>query len=197
MLTTAGDLRLVEAVIARDEPAVRRLVERYATSFRNIAWHMTWDSYEAQDLCQEALVRITSPYVLRRYRGDGPLDAYLTSVGVRRMISHRRGQRAARELVLLVGEPPERDGRSRSPEVSVFDRTLSSPLRRALASLPDQARAIVLLIVLGEASYAETATALGLELGTVKSAYHRARVNLQAQLERHDPGPARAARARA
>ena len=163
---------------------MRRLVERHAGGFRNIAWHMTWDTYEAQDLCQEALVSITSPCVLRSYRGDGPLDAYLRSVGLRRMISHRRSQRAARELIMLMGEFPERAGRSRSPEISVCDRTLSGPLRGALASLPDQTRAIVLLIALGEASYAETAAVLGLELGTVKSAYHRARASLQAQLVR-------------
>jgi RNA polymerase sigma-70 factor (ECF subfamily) len=44
--------------------------------------------------------------------------------------------------------------------------------------LPEQARQVVVLIILGELSYEETSEATGLKLGTVRSTYHRARAQL-------------------
>ena len=55
-------------------------------------------------------------------------------------------------------------------------------MRRALLVLPERARTVVLLVAVGDLSYAEVATALGMEVGTVKSTYSRARAQLRAEL---------------
>ena len=55
---------------------------------------------------------------------------------------------------------------------------LAPDLRAAMAALPERAREVVVLIVLGELSYEETSQATGLKLGTVRSTYFRARAQL-------------------
>jgi DNA-directed RNA polymerase specialized sigma24 family protein len=68
-------------------------------------------------------------------------------------------------------------------------------MRAALAELPQRARLVVLLIAVGDLSLADTATTLGLEVGTVKSIYSRVRSQLRRSLglwrERspRSPGP--------
>jgi RNA polymerase sigma factor (sigma-70 family) len=175
------DVALARAAHDRDERALRTIIERLAVRFRAIAWHMTWDYHETEDLCQEALAKVTAPAVLGRYRGDGPLDAYLTNVGVRAMISRQRTKSVWRGKVELAPAPGH-VGRHESTEGVVLNRSLAGPLRRALERLPERARLTVLLIVVGDLSYEETAKTLGLKLGTVKSVYHRARGELRVQL---------------
>ena len=53
---------------------------------RGAAWNLARDGHEAQDLVQEALLKVMRPDVLGRYRGDGPLDGYLLLVGVGRFL---------------------------------------------------------------------------------------------------------------
>ena len=55
-------------------------------------------------------------------------------------------------------------------------------MRPALLGLPERARAVVLLVAVGDLGYAEVARVLGMEVGTVKSTYSRARVTLRAAL---------------
>ncbi|MEA2449502.1 MAG: hypothetical protein QOG63_1434 [Thermoleophilaceae bacterium] len=159
-----------------DEPALRALVAALTPRLGGIAWNLARDRHEAEDLSQEALLKVTAPAVLRGYRGEGALEGYLVNVGVRAMISRQRLRRGWRDHVQLVGEPPEADYREPEPG------GLSGPLRAALTALPERARLVILLIVIGDLTYGETAAALGLEVGTVKSTYSRARAELRARL---------------
>lgn len=143
---------------------------------------MSYDAHEAEDLCQEALLKVTSPDVLRRYRGEGPLDGYLVNVGVRAMLSVRRTRRSSewREAV-VTDEMPETAADPGDPAAGALDPAL----RAALECLPERARLIVLLITVGDYTYDEAARATGLPLGTVKSAYSRARASLRGALAGH------------
>ena len=179
-VATTSDLRLARLAARGDPEALRTLLTRLAARLRAIAWSIVRDHHEAEDLCQEALLKICQPAVLDGYRGDGPLDAYLRRVAVREMISRRRtrGVRSWDQIVLaeelpepghsgLVGDAPQ----------------LAPDLRAAMDALPERAREVVVLIVLGELSYEETSDATGLKLGTVRSTYHRARSQLATALE--------------
>lgn len=174
----ARDLRTARAVAAREHAVVRALLGRLTPRLRSAAWNLGGAGQDPQDLVQEALLRITSTAVLERYRGEGPLDGYLLAVGVRTMISATRRGRTARERSFLTDEPEHHAG----GREDAAPGGLSAPMRRALLGLPERARAVVLLVAVGDLGYADVASALGMEVGTVKSTYSRARSTLRAAL---------------
>lgn len=174
----ARDLRTARAAAARDHAVLRALLHRLTPRLRSVAWNLGRTGQDPQDLVQEALLRITSAPVLERYRGEGPLDGYLLAVGVRTMISATRRGRTDRARSFLTDEPELHAG-GREDAASAG---LSAGMRRALLALPERARAVVLLVAVGDLGYADVATALGMEVGTVKSTYSRARSTLRATL---------------
>ncbi len=174
----AQDLRAARCVADGDRTALRDLLSRLTPRLRGAAWNLAGGGYEPADLVQEALLRITRPAVLAGYRGEGPLDGYLLSVGVRTMISVARLRRAERERSFSTGEPEVYAGGADDPE----SRQMSPAVRTALLALPERARTVVLLVTVGDMSYAEVATSLGMEVGTVKSTYSRARSVLRDEL---------------
>ena len=64
---------------------------------------------------------------------------------------------------------------------------LETALHQAIAELPDERRIVVVLRDVEGLAYEEIAEVLGLELGTVRSRLHRARMELKAKLERFLP----------
>lgn len=185
------EVALARRAASGDQAALRTVLELVAGRLRAMGWHLARDHHDAQDLCQEALLRVSAPAVLERYRGEGPLEAYLVRVGVRTMISALRAAPARDwRAVQLSGEPLEPGAaeaagggaRARNTPSTVRAVPMQPALRSAMASLPERARMIVLLISVGGYSYEETAEVVGVEVGTVKSAYSRARATLRAAL---------------
>ena len=172
------DLCVARAAAARDHAVLRDLLGRLTPKLRGAAWNLSGGGHDPQDLVQEALLRITSTDILGRYRGEGPLDGYLLAVGVRAMISATRRGRIERERSFLTDEPEHHAPGRDDPDPAGF----SSTMRHALLALPERARSVVLLVAVGDMGYAEVATALGMEVGTVKSTYSRARTSLRAAL---------------
>lgn len=127
-------------------------------------------SYElASDAVQETFVRALKRR--RSYRDDGSLEAWVWRIAIRTAIDHRHSGREVSldEVLEPIGLPePERD-----PE-----------LARALASLPPRRRLIVFLRYFADLSYADIASACGIDQGTVAAALAQARDVLASQLER-------------
>ena len=122
---------------------------------------LTGDHQRAEDLVQEALVKVALRW--RRLR-DGRPEAYARQVLVRDNISWWRKHR--REVLV---EPPERGTRDQS---AVSDRRLL--LDDALAALTPRQRAVVVLRYYDDLTERATAETLGVAVGTVKSQTHLA-----------------------
>ena len=134
-------------------PAQRRLLRT--------AVLLTGDHQRAEDLVQEALVKVALRW--RRLR-DGHPEAYARTVIVRDNISWWRKHR--REVLV---EPPERQ----SVDVTdTAERRLL--LDRALAALTPRQRAVVVLRYYDDLTEQATADAMGVAVGTVKSQTHLA-----------------------
>jgi RNA polymerase sigma-70 factor (ECF subfamily) len=82
----------------------------------------------------------------------------------------------------MSGSEPE-DERLASANSSVETGLVLGELRTALAALPDEQRAVVLLVGLEQLSYAEAAEVLGIPAGTVMSRLARGRERLRTLLE--------------
>jgi RNA polymerase sigma-70 factor (sigma-E family) len=126
------------------------------------------DHHRAEDLVQDALTKVAVRWTRLR---DGNPDAYARQVMVRTNISWWRRQR--REVVLDVREGPASAGSG-----AAVDRRLL--LDHALAQLTPRQRATVVLRFYDDLSERDTAEALGVSTGTVKSQTHAALARLRA-----------------
>ncbi|MBZ5639951.1 MAG: RNA polymerase sigma factor [Acidobacteriia bacterium] len=159
--------------------------ERAVREHRNrVHSHAVWllrDGEEARDVSQEALVR------LWRHRSDVP-DAAARSWLLRtthRLCLDRHRRTAARpEVAEDDSQEAQRADPAPDPERAAASSRLGGVLAGALERLAPRDRAIVLLREVEDLPYDEIAEALGIPLGTVKAALHRARERLRVTLLR-------------
>jgi RNA polymerase sigma-70 factor (sigma-E family) len=127
---------------------------RYAALLRT-AYLLTGDHHDAADLLQQARVRAVGAWG----RIDGDPEPYVRTILVRQNVSRWRVRRW-RELT--TDQLPERPAGGPDPG----DRVL---LHRALGTLAPRQRAVIVLRYFEDLTEAQTAEALGIAVGTVKS----------------------------
>jgi RNA polymerase sigma-70 factor (sigma-E family) len=147
-----------------DHEAFTRWATERQRALLRTALLVTGDHHRAEDLVQEALTQVALRW--RRLHSGHP-DAYARQVIVRGNISWWRRHR--REVV---ADPPETGTDTGTPagaEVTA-DRRLA--LDRALAALTPKQRAVIVLRFYEDLTERDTADALGIGIGTVKSQTH-------------------------
>jgi RNA polymerase sigma-70 factor (ECF subfamily) len=169
---------------AGDRDASRALVEMYQVRVFALASRMLAGRGRAtvEDVAQDAFLQVFLR--LAAWKPDGParLSTWILTITARRAIDELRKQRPALLPVL------ERIGEARSDEGAIR-KELIAAIEGALRELSPELRAAFLLREYHGLDYAEIASALSIELGTVKSRLSRARAALRARLaEVHDAG---------
>jgi RNA polymerase sigma factor (sigma-70 family) len=155
------------------------LIEPHIPALRRYAWALLRDEQAADDLVQDSLERALARWHLRRR--DGNLRAWLFAILHNRFISDRRRD-TRRGIAAPLDDGPEPASASDS-ESGVNRRDLLD----ALAMLPEEQRAVVLLVGVEDLSYEEAARALGVPIGTVMSRLSRGREKLRRYLEGERP----------
>jgi RNA polymerase sigma factor (sigma-70 family) len=148
-----------------------RLVE-LIPRLRRYARALVGDRASADDLVQDTLERAWAK--LHLYRRGTDLRAWLFTVMHN---VHVNRVRAARATDPLEDEMPELAQRG-----AQGDALLVRDLDRAIARLPAEQRAVLLLVTLEEMSYEDVARALGIPIGTVMSRLSRAREKLRSMM---------------
>jgi len=120
---------------------------------------------------------------LAGFRGEAKLSTWLCGIAARLCLNRLAsgGRRMIRDGEEMLTRIPSGEA---DPATSLERSELSAALHQAIAELPDDRRVIVVLRDLEGLSYEEIARALELELGTVRSRLHRARMDLKDKLER-------------
>jgi len=149
----------------------KRLVE-LIPRLRRYARALVGERSSADDLVQDTLERAWAK--LHLYRRGTDLRAWLFTVMHN---VHVNRVRATRVNDPLEDEMPELAQRGTQP-----DALLVRDLDRAIARLPADQRAVLLLVTLEEMSYEEVARTLGIPIGTVMSRLSRAREKLRAMM---------------
>ena len=142
-------------------PEIRRL--------HGAARTLTRESAAAEDLVQDTLVRAYR--ALCRFDGRYP-RAWLLTIQRNSLAKDARKRRPLPTDEVPVSVDPDH------ADALAFDDQLA----RALASLPDSQRDVVMLVDIEGLSYAEAAAALDIPAGTVMSRLHRARQQLRREL---------------
>jgi RNA polymerase sigma factor (sigma-70 family) len=169
---TAELVRLAER---RDQAAWTELVHRFAALVWSVAREHGLAPADAADVCQA--VWLTLAQNLTRLREPDRLAAWLATTARRestRVLACRR-----REAPLS-----ERGAVCAGPEDTVLAAAVERELWRALAGMPDQCRQLLRLFALApELSYAQTARALGIGVGSVGKTRGRCLTVLRRRLE--------------
>ena len=163
------------------------IVQRYARHVYNIAYRMVGNEADARDLSQEAFLRVYR--ALRRVEPGAPLESWLYRIVSNLHIDLLRKRPKARVESLDVPVVTPRGQVLRefpdiasSPEAILEREQLDGSIQRALETLSEDLRFVVVLSDIEGFAYEEIATMLRVPLGTVKSRLHRARQILQQRL---------------
>lgn len=172
-----ADDALVARIVAGDGAAWAQLVDRHLASVVSQAWYMLNDRDEAEDVAQEAFLRLMKK--VRDWRPGGPrLRTWLHRVTVNLCIDRRRTRRP---------EPLETLAETAEPgtELGAVDQglDLEHSVRAALQTLNDRQRAAMILIHYEGFSNIEAAAILGLTVDALESLLARARRAIRRELE--------------
>lgn len=149
-----------------------------------LALHLLGDSQEALDLSQEVFLKVFR--TLPSFRGQSTLKTWIYRIVVNQASNrqrwwrrrHRQKQVPLDEVKPLEAELAESRSFA-SPDRVLQQRETAGRVWAALARLPFDQRAAIILREIDGLSYEEIATSLGLAVGTVKSRLARARLNLR------------------
>jgi RNA polymerase sigma-70 factor (ECF subfamily) len=178
------DSHLVDRLRQGDPRAFEDLVIAYQHRVFSVALRMLGSRAEAEDLAQEVFVRVHG--AIAGFRGDAKLSTWLYTIASRLCLN--RLASSERRMIREGEETLTRLASSHASPAAELERSeLEAALHRASAELPEERRIVVVLRDLEGLSYEEIAAVLELELGTVRSRLHRARMDLKEKLERFLP----------
>lgn len=169
-----------------DEQAFEALMRTIELPMYRLALSMTRQREDAEDVTQEALVKLWR--TLPSYRFECPILSYALQITRNTVLDLLRRKRARGETVSLTVE--EEDGEaavldiadpdeSADPSRAYASEERMSEVRRALGDLPIELREILTLRAIEGMSYEQIGQVLSLEEGTVKSRLSRARKKLE------------------
>jgi RNA polymerase sigma-70 factor (ECF subfamily) len=171
-----------------DGDAYASLVRAHSDIAFRTAMLITQDAAEAEDAAQEGFVRAWR--ALPRFQTGRPLRPWLLTIVANEARNRRRAGGRREHLVLRVaGEERPAGGAAPSPEAALLAGETRTELGRALARLDDRDRLVLGLRFLLDLGEEETAAALGVRRGTVKSRTSRALARLRAVMDEHAGGP--------
>ena len=155
------------------QDAFRILVERYQRRVFAVCLRALGSAQDAEEATQETFVRLARG--ARTFRGDAQLSTWLYRVA-RNVCTDEIRRQARRPSTPVTDITPFADRDPAPDETALVDTT--DAVGRALASLDETSRRLLLLVAVDGLSYQEAAEAAGLAVGTVKSRVSRARARL-------------------
>jgi len=173
-----GEETLVERARRGDSVAFETLVLAYQSLAFRTAFVIAGDASDAEEAAQDAFVK--AHRALGRFHTGEPFRPWLLTIVANEARNRRRarGRRAA--LTLRAAVEPGANGED--PEAAALASERRERLLSAVERLSDDDRDVLACRYLLELSEVETAAALGIARGTVKSRTHRALARLQEEL---------------
>jgi RNA polymerase sigma factor (sigma-70 family) len=181
--------RTPDPAAGKDTPSWEEVVTQHSARVYRLAYRLTGNPYDAEDLTQEVFVR-----VFRSLSGytPGSFEGWLHRITTNLFLDQARRKAKIRFDALAEDADVRMPGRMPSPDAQVADGLLDDDVEAALAALPPEFRVAVVLCDIEGLSYDEIADVLDAKLGTVRSRIHRGRKMLRASLSHRAPTAGRA-----
>jgi RNA polymerase sigma factor (sigma-70 family) len=165
-------------------PSWDEVVRDHSARVYRLAYRLTGNRHDAEDLTQEVFVRVFRS--LPSYT-PGTFEGWLHRITTNLFLDMaRRKQRIRFEGLADDAAGLLRDGEP-TPAQAFDARHLDTDVQAALEALAPEYRAAVVLCDIEGLSYEEIAAVLGVKLGTVRSRIHRGRAQLRTALDHRRP----------
>ena len=173
-----NEILLISRARGGDREAFGALVEQYRDNVYRLAYRMCGNAYDADEAAQEAFVAAWR--ALPNFRGDAKFSTWLYRLTTNAAIDVMR--REKRHQTVGDGEMVDVADDADSPQETVERTEQQEAVQKALSTLSEEYREVLLLRYMEELDYAEIAEVLQLPSGTVKSRINRAKAALKAAL---------------
>jgi len=187
----SDDPVFIEKLKAGETAAFETLVDLYSGDIYALLYRLTENADDARDLTQDTFLRVIRS--IKGFRGQSELRTWLYRIAINESRNRfrwwkRRRRHLTISLDATIGESDTAihetmsDG-SESPEEAALAREREQGLQEALNEIPEIYREAVVLRDVEGMSYEETAAALNIGIGTVKSRISRGREELRKRLK--------------
>jgi RNA polymerase sigma-70 factor (ECF subfamily) len=175
-----------DPVVEDRVPSWEEVARDHGRFLYTVAYRLTGNHDDAQDLVQEVLLKVQRG--LATYR-PGSMQGWLSRITTNAYLDSAR-KRTRRPTTPLHDDPDVMLPPSASAEEALASARLPDHLQTALAALPDDFRAAVVLCDVAGWPYDEIAEELGVPVGTVRSRIHRGRSQLRVAIVQLEQGEA-------
>lgn len=163
--------------------AQQKVYEAYYGKMLGVCRRYTRNVDDARDILQDAFIKIFEK--IGRFSGEGSLEGWIRRIVVNSAIDHIRRQKKTPFLLEDEGSVPEEDddkpamGESQEQEESIYDQVGMDEVLVAMEKLSPAYRAVFNLYVVENMSHQEIADTLNITVGSSKSNYAKAKMNLK------------------
>lgn len=168
-------------------PSWDEIVKNHSAKVFRLAYRLTGNRFDAEDLTQETFVRVFRS--LHNFT-PGTIDGWLHRITTNLFLDQARRRNRIRFDAFAEDAETRLPGKDPGPERTFEYNNLDIDIQGALDELAPEFRAAVVLCDLEGLSYEEVAETLGVKLGTVRSRIHRGRSQLRVKLAHRAPLPA-------
>jgi RNA polymerase sigma-70 factor (ECF subfamily) len=165
-------------------PSWEQVVQEHSARVYRLAYRLTGNRHDAEDLTQEVFVRVFRS--LSSYT-PGTFEGWLHRITTNLFLDQVRRKQRIRFDALPDDAGDRLAGSDPGPERAWEHNNLDHDVQAALDTLPPEFRAAVVLCDIEGLSYEEIAATLDIKLGTVRSRIHRGRAALRQALAHRRP----------
>lgn len=183
--SAARETELIAHIVSGERELFHELVRPYEKAMYFAAFSVLQNPQDAEDVAQETVLKALRN--LHQFRGDSKFSTWLISITINEARARLRRERLIK-FETIDGAADEEDGQlmpaiitdwREVPLEALERKELRELLQKAIASLPELYREVLVLRDVQEFNIAETALALGVSEGVVKTRLLRARLMMQ------------------
>jgi len=171
------DIDLLPALRAGESSALSDLMDRHLTRLHGLAWYMTGDRSQAEDIVQESFLRFWQAVPRWKIDGGATMLTWLRRVTTRLCIDAKRRKRP-----IYTDQVPELTDPKPHADIELVRSETAQRVQAAILTLPKRQRAALILSYYQEVSQSEGAAAMGIREKAYESLLSRARTKLRNEL---------------
>lgn len=176
-LRSDPDIDLLPGLRAGKSPALSELMDRHLTRIHNLAWYMTGDRPQAEDIAQETFLRFWQTAPKWDETGKATILTWLRRVATRLCIDEKRRKRP-----IYTDEVPDRADPARTTDLELVRSETAQRVQAAILSLPERQRAALTLSYYQHLPQSEGAAVMGIKEKAYESLLSRAKAKLKLEL---------------